>query len=95
MHRQLFVMLMQNQNPLDMNVVRRHVDHLKRLEAENRLVLCGPFSDYAGGMVIAKASTCEEARKLFDSDPYIAEGYKTYELRTLDVAERENGYLLG
>ncbi|OPZ68747.1 MAG: hypothetical protein BWY81_00728 [Firmicutes bacterium ADurb.Bin467] len=58
-------------------------------------MLCGPFSDYGGGMVVVNAPTREEARAIFESDPYVAEGYKTYQLRTLEVANRENGYLLG
>jgi len=46
-------------------------------------------------MVDVNAPTREEARAIFESDPYVAEGYKTYQLRTLEGANRENGYLLG
>ena len=34
----------------------------------------------------------EEARKISESDPFIAEGFKTYELRTLEIANKENNY---
>lgn len=94
MNRQIFVMLMENKNKLTQEVIQRHVDHLKKLDDQGKLVLCGPFSDYSGGMVILKVLSLDEAEKVCQSDPYILEGYKTYELRTLEVADKENGYLL-
>lgn len=95
MDAQLFVMLMENRSPLNKDVIQRHVGHLKTLEADGKLVLCGPFSDFAGGMVVVNVPTRAEACEIFESDPYVAEGYKAYQLRTLEVANRENGYLLG
>lgn len=91
---QLFVMLMENKKELDLGVIQRHVAHLKQLEEAGKLVLCGPFSDYSGGMVILNALSFDEADKISQSDPYILEGYKVYQLRTLEVANKKNGYLL-
>ncbi|HHV08915.1 MAG TPA: hypothetical protein GXX75_01365 [Clostridiales bacterium] len=85
---------MENKKELNMGVIQRHVEHLKRLDAAGKLVLCGPFSDYGGGMVILNALSFDEANKISQSDPYILEGYKTYQLRSLEVANKENGYLL-
>lgn len=91
---QLFIMLMENKKQLSLDVIQRHVEHLKELDDAGKLVLCGPFSDFSGGMVILNVLSYDEANKISQSDPYVNEGYKTYQLRTLEVADKENGYLL-
>ena len=45
-----------------------------------------------GGMVVLNCKNIEEAREIAETDPFIAEGYKTYELRTLEIANKENNY---
>lgn len=95
MEQLLFVMLMEDHRPLTGEVVERHVAHLRALDDAGQLALCGPFADCGGGMVVLRAATWEAADQLARSDPFIREGYKTYRLRTLEVAHRENGYLLG
>lgn len=40
------------------------------------------------------ADSFEEAKKIAESDPFISEGYKTFELRTLEVANKDNNYLI-
>lgn len=94
MGKYLYVMLMTNHNKLKAEIVEKHVDHLKTLELTGRLILCGPFSDFPGGIVIFRADSLEEAHSIAQSDPFIKEGYKTYELRTMEWANKENGYLL-
>lgn len=86
-------MLMTDKNKLDSEVVKRHVEHLKKLDEEGKLVLCGPFSE-RGGMVVLNVPSYEAADGICKSDPFISGGYKTYELRTLEVAEKSNNYLL-
>ena len=39
-------------------------------------------------------SCYEEAEAICKSEPLIAEGYATYKLNILQVANRDNGYLL-
>lgn len=46
-------------------------------------------------MVILKAASYEEAQAISESDPFIAEGYKEFQLWTMHVANRENAFLLG
>lgn len=87
-------MLMENVKPVDAQIVEKHIAHLKELEHRQKLVLCGPFTDYTGGMVVLAASSLEEARELAESDPFIAGGFKTFELRTLEWARQDNNYLL-
>ena len=90
----VYVMMMANKKPLSLEVIERHVEHLRLLEAQQALVLCGPMQDYAGGMVILRAHSKEDADLLAKRDPFIAEGYKTYTLYTLELADRNNNYLL-
>ncbi|MMZ59010.1 YciI-like protein [compost metagenome] len=74
-------------------LIRAHVRHLKQLDLEGKLELCGPFSDYRGGMVIIKASSYEEAKNIAESDPYIVAGVETYELRTWELSCEANNHM--
>lgn len=87
-----YIYLMNNKKNLNLEIVNKHVEHLKKLDESGKLVLCGPFTDYAGGMVVLNCENINEAREIAESDPFIAEGYKTYELRTLEIANKENNY---
>ncbi len=89
-----FVYLMKNQQPLNEALVKSHVEHLRALDTQGRLILCGPFQDYPGGMVVFSADDRKEAIATAESDPFIASGCKTYELRTLELANEDNNYLL-
>lgn len=73
--------------------VARHIAHVKNLDDQGKLVLAGPFEDYAGGMVIVRAESLEAAKLIAESDPFVSEGVRTFELRTWLLANRENGYL--
>jgi len=77
-------------------VVTRHVEHIRNLDDNDTLELCGAFKGYPGlaGMVILKAKSYEEAEEMCKSEPLVAEGYATYKLHTLQVANRDNNYLL-
>lgn len=87
-----YVYLMINKKDLSFEVIKKHVQHLKKLDDSGKLVLCGPFTDYEGGIVILECADIEEARKIAESDPFIEEGYKTFELRTLSIANKDNNY---
>lgn len=87
-----FVYLMKNIKPLNIDIVRKHVEYLKKLDDTDKLVLCGPFTDYEGGMVILDCNDKNEAISIADGDPFIKEGFKIYELRTLCIANNENNY---
>ncbi|PPK76793.1 uncharacterized protein YciI [Lacrimispora xylanisolvens] len=90
----MYVYFMKNQKPLNEELIKEHVEHLKSLKSQGKLVLCGPFSDYPGGMVVYLADNLEEATSIAKSDPFISSGCKTFEVRTLEVANEENNYLL-
>ena len=45
-------------------------------------------------MVIFKTQSYEEAEALCKLEPLVVEGYATYTLAALQVADKENNYLL-
>lgn len=89
-----YVILINRQIDYSFDVIKKHVEHLKRLDKNDQLILCGPFTDYDGGIVIIKTESIEEAKIIAESDPFIAEGFSAYELRTLELSNKENHYLL-
>jgi len=44
--------------------------------------------------VIIKAESIDGAKMIAESDPFIKEGFSTYELRTLELSNTDNQYLL-
>jgi len=74
-------------------LIKSHVAHLKELDKKGQLVLCGPFLDYKGGMVIVKASSYDEAKEIAESDPFVREGVETYEIRSMEISCEENNHL--
>ena len=66
------------------------------MDDQGKVALCGAFRGYPGvaGMYILKVQSQEEAEALCRADPVVAEGYGTYKVRNLLVADRENNYLL-
>jgi len=90
----MFVYLMEDLKPLNKEVVIDHVEHLKALKRSGKLVLCGPFTDHPGGMVVFTAGDFAEATEIAKADPFIALGYKSFALRKLEEANEENDYLL-
>ena len=85
---------MENIKALNEQIIKEHVEHLKELKKQEKLVLCGPFTDYPGGMVVFLAENLLEATNIAKSDPFIASGYKSFEIRTLELANEENNYLI-
>ena len=99
MEKWLYVMFIERgktYNKMTKAVVTRHVENLRRLDEEGKIELCGVFKGYPGiaGMVIIKADSLEAAEEICKAEPLVAEGYATYKLRALQVAEKENNYLL-
>ena len=80
-----YIILIDKQKNYPLELIKRHVDHLKKLEKSNKLELCGPFIDYEGGLVIVNADSLDEAKQIAESDPFVSEGYGTYEIRTLGI----------
>lgn len=99
MEKWLYVMTIKkgkSYNKVTKAVITRHAENLKQLDADGKIMLCGPFQGYPGvaGMVIFKTESYEEAEALCKLEPLVAEGYATYTLASLQVADKENNYLL-
>ena len=87
-----YIYILQDQEPLNDAIILDHVQHLKQLRKEGRLLLCGPFSDHPGGMVVIQASTKDEALQIARNDPFILGFYKSFELYTVDVADESHDF---
>jgi len=99
MEKWLYVMFIERgktYNKMTKAVAERHVENIRKLDDAGHLALCGAFRGYPGvaGMLILKADSFEEADALCKTEPLVVEGYATYRLRKLQVADRENNYLL-
>lgn len=99
MEKWLYVMLIErgkSYNKITKAVVMRHIDHIRNLDDNGKLERCGAFKGYPGvaGMVILKTQSYEEAEVICKSEPLVAEGYATYKLIAMQVADRDNNYLL-
>ena len=99
MEKKYYVMMIQKGksfNKVTKAVIERHVGHLKQLDENGKIELCGAFQGYSGvaGMVILKTGSYEEAEDLCKLEPLVAEGYAKYTLAVLQVADKENDYLL-
>lgn len=78
---------------LPKEVILRHVEHLGDLDNAGHLILCGPFTDAPSGMVIVRAKDKAEATALAKQDPFVQEGFRTFEVWTWLMANSANGYL--
>lgn len=99
MEKWLYVMFIEKTktyNRLTKAAVERHVANIRALDDEGRLELCGVFKGYPGvaGMYILRADSYEEAEELCRREPLVLEGFAAYKLKALQVAGRENNYLL-
>ena len=73
-------------NSLDARLAARpaHLERLKTLQAEGRLLLAGPFpaidapdpgpAGFTGSLIIADFASLEDAKTWADADPYVAAG---------------------
>lgn len=74
-------------------VIQRHIEHLKNLKSQGKLVLCGPFTDHDSGMVVVKAKDKFEAIAIADTDPFVIEGVRIAKVWSWLLACEENNYL--
>ena len=83
-------------NKINKAMVVKHVENIKKLDDDGKLVLAGATKGYHGvaGMVIFKAESFEEAEVICRSEPFVIEGYATYKLFSMCVGNKDNNYLL-
>jgi len=83
-------------NKINKAMVVKHVESIKKLDDDGKLVLAGATKGYPGvaGIVIFKAESFEEAEAICKSEPFVIEGYATYKLFSMRVGNKDNNYLL-
>ncbi len=83
-------------NKMTKAVATRHVENIRNLDDQGKLALCGAFRGVPGvaGMLVLRVRSYEEAEEICKAEPLVVEGYATYKLGALKVANRENNYLL-
>ena len=99
MDKTMYLMLLEKSktyNRLTKQAVTQHVENIRMLDNSGKLELCGVFKGWPGmaGMYILKTGSREEAEALCEQEPLVVGGYATYKLATLQIADRENNYLL-
>ncbi len=92
-YKRFVILLSHTGKPFTETVIRAHVQHLRQLDQEGKLILCGPFLDHKGGMVILKAMSHEEALAIAAQDPFVVQGFETCEVRTWQLSCEENNHL--
>ena len=71
-----------------------HREYLTGLQAENKLVISGPFVGDSGGLLVYEAESPEEAEKLVSEDPFAVEGvFVSWEIRPWNVVFRNKNLL--
>ncbi|HYK72461.1 MAG TPA: YciI family protein [Pseudoneobacillus sp.] len=92
----MFVILL-SMNPgrsFSEELIHKHVAFLRKLDDNGQLVLCGPFTNFDGGMIVIRAESYDEADQIAQSDPFVSSGTESYEIRNWKIANKENNYLL-
>ena len=99
MEKPVYVMMIERSktyNRINKAMVVKHVDRIRELDDDGRLVLAGAAKGYPGvaGMIVFRAEGQEKAESICKLEPIVAEGYATYTLFSLRVGDRDNYYLL-
>lgn len=55
----------------DDKILDEHIGFLNQKLEEGTLIAKGPFTDHSGGLMIYKADSIEDARKLIETDPAV------------------------
>ena len=91
--KQLWVIIARpvDSRPNDPDLGRRHIAHQDELERQGIMFGAGPVADAQGnpeyGMIIVRASSAAEAKRIADSDPMHSEGRRTYTLHRWTLNE--------
>lgn len=92
-----FLVMLKNKSneKLQDELLKQHIEHLKELEAQNHLLICGPFCDDSGAMLVLQADSLTEIEKLIQADPFIQDKYYgDYSITEFYKADSSNNYLM-
>ena len=78
------------------DVLKGHVEHLKKLHSKGILFMCGPIKDSEEkGLLIFEANSQEEVKSYVLEDPFIVNKcYANYRIYEWIVADDSNNWLL-
>jgi uncharacterized protein len=77
---------------LNNEAIGKHAQHLRELDADEKLVLAGPFLDHPYGLLVLRGNNENEIKSIMDQDPLIQGGYRSYTVRTWLMANKTNNY---
>ena len=89
------VILQPPSKPKELNkeAIAKHAQHLRELDADEKLVLAGPFIDHPSGLLVLRGNNKDEIKSIMDGDPLIQGGFRSYEIRTWLMANEKNNYM--
>lgn len=91
----VFILKSKNMERFNPELLKAHVEHLRRLVSSESLLTCGPFRDENQALQIIKADCKESAIKLFKTDPFISQKYyQDFEVHELLEADESNNWLM-
>jgi len=91
----LVILKEKSKKQLDKNLLHRHIEHLKQLTQSGHLLMCGPFADDSGAMLVLQANSHSDAENLIQADPFIEEAfYGDYSITEFYSANEANKYLM-
>ncbi|MBN1213774.1 MAG: SRPBCC domain-containing protein [candidate division Zixibacteria bacterium] len=76
----------ENMIPEETKVMEEHYVYLQKLVLDKKVFLAGPVHDPVFGMIILKADSLEEAKKIMDMEPSVFKGVHTYEMHPMHVS---------
>jgi uncharacterized protein YciI len=79
---------MTDYTPEEDEVMSRHFEYLERLFEQGQVILAGPSLDPPFGVIVFRADSEEEARRLIEADPSVAAGLQTPELHPFRASLR-------
>ncbi|WP_102349062.1 YciI family protein [Bacillus sp. Marseille-P3661] len=62
-----------------------HLEYLKELAAQGKVLAKGRFTDGTGGLVIYLGESLKEVTALVENDPFIAHGARSYEIHEWEM----------
>ncbi|MBI0580697.1 hypothetical protein IEC97_25455 [Neobacillus cucumis] len=75
--------------PEEKAIMGKHLEYVRQMYTEGKVVLSGPCLDGAYGIIIYKAESAEDAQKMFENDPAVQTGVMDVELHPFKVGVME------
>ncbi|WP_194165715.1 YciI family protein [Oceanobacillus sp. CFH 90083] len=96
MNSYLVILKDKRNGELSNDLLTNHVTYLKRLRQQGSLMLCGPFVDDDGAVMVFQSESVESVEELLNNDPFVYEKYyQSYEIKEFLEANDGNNWLVG